>query len=149
MFITYIYCALSLCPQEGDIWPNSQAEVSVMFQPEEATSYSRVLYCDITGRESRLPLKIRGEGVGPRCVFSFDTLDIQNVFVNSAHAYEVVIENKGDIEALFSLVPSESLFGPKFTFAPSNGVLSPGKLQAVQVTCSYNYKQAQSCYSLQ
>lgn len=106
------------------------------FQPELATAYSRVLYCDVTGRESRLPLKIRGEGIGPCCVFSFDTLDIQNVFVNSAHAYEVVIENKGDIEALYTLVPSETLFGPKFTFAPSTGVLSPGQLQAIQVSIS-------------
>ncbi len=119
--------------QEGDIWPNSQAEVSVIFQPTAATSYSSVVYCDVTGRESRLPLRIRGEGIGPRCAFSFDTLDIQNVFVNSAHAYEVVLENKGDIEALYSIIPSESLFGPKFTFAPSQGVLGPGQLQAIQV----------------
>jgi len=105
--------------QEGDVWPNSQAEISVIFQPEGATryaappcslsfipqpfcvssaplshffsstSYSRVAYCDVTGRESRLPLKIRGEGIGPQLQLSFDTLDIQNVFVNSSHAYEV------------------------------------------------------------
>ena len=126
--------------QEGDIWPNSQAEVSVIFQPEEATAYSRMVYCDVTGRESRLPLKIRGEGIGPHCVFSFDTLDIQNVFVNSAHAYEIVLENKGDIEAVYSLEPSDSLFGPKFTFAPSSGVLHPGQLQGIQVRffcCAY------------
>lgn len=41
------------------------------------------------GRESRLPLKLKGEGLGPKLRFSFDKLDIQNVFVNSAHAYEV------------------------------------------------------------
>ena len=46
-------------------------------------------YCAVTGRESRLPLKIRGQGVGPQIQLSFDTLDIQNVFVNSSHAYEV------------------------------------------------------------
>lgn len=54
-----------------------------------STSYSRVAYCAVTGRESRLPLKIRGQGVGPQIQLSFDTLDIQNVFVNSSHAYEV------------------------------------------------------------
>ena len=52
-------------------------------------SYSRVAYCDVTGRESRLPLRVAGQGFGPRLMFSFDTLDIQNVFINSAHAYEV------------------------------------------------------------
>ena len=54
-----------------------------------SSSYSRVAYCDVTGRESRLPLKIRGEGIGPQLQLSFDTLDVQNVFVNSSHAYEV------------------------------------------------------------
>lgn len=122
--------------QEGEIWPNSQAEISILFNPKEATSYSRVAYCDVIGRESRLPLRMRGEGVGPRCQFSFDTLDIQNVFVNSAHAYEVVLENKGDIESAYSLVPSQTFFGPKFTFAPSSGVLRPGGLQAIQVCCT-------------
>ena len=52
-------------------------------------SYSRVAYCDVTGRESRLPLRVKSQGVGPLLMFSFDTLDIQNVFINSAHAYEV------------------------------------------------------------
>lgn len=52
-------------------------------------SYARVAYCDVMGRESRLPLRIKGEGLGPHLHFSFDVLDIQSVFVNSGHAYEV------------------------------------------------------------
>ena len=43
----------------------------------------------MTGRESRLPLRIRGDGVGPKVHFSLDTLDIGNVFLNSQHSYEV------------------------------------------------------------
>lgn len=124
--------------QEGEIWPNSQAEISVVFSPQEATSYSRAIYCDVTGREARLLLKIKGEGLGPKCRFSFDTLDIQNVFVNSAHAYEVILENRGAIEAAYSLLPSTSLFGPNFTFAPSSGMIQPGKLQAMQISFRSN-----------
>jgi len=45
----------------------------------------------------------------------------------------VILQNKGDIEGVYSLVPPSSLFGPKFSFAPSNGVLQPGRLQAIQV----------------
>ena len=129
------YTIVWLCchAQEGDIWPNSQAEISVVFQPDEATSYSRVAYCDVTGRESRLPLRMKGEGLPPRLRFSFDTLDIQNVFVNSAHAYEVVLENVGAVDGVYSLVPPNSLFGPKFTFAPSSGVIQPDRIQAIQV----------------
>ena len=43
----------------------------------------------MTGRESRLPLRIRGDGTGPQVHFSLDTLDIGNVFINSQHSYEV------------------------------------------------------------
>ena len=46
---------------------------------------------------------------------------------------QVVLENKGDIEAAYSLVPPDTLFGPKFTFAPSSGVLRSEGLQAIQV----------------
>lgn len=41
------------------------------------------------GRETRLPLRVKGEGEGPRLCFSFDQLDIGKVFVGSAHSYEV------------------------------------------------------------
>ena len=52
-------------------------------------SYARTAYCDVTGRESRLPLRIRGDGAGPKVHFSLGTLDIGNVFINSKHSYEV------------------------------------------------------------
>ena len=52
-------------------------------------SYARTIYCDVTGRESRLPLRIRGDGIGPQVHFSLDTLDIGSVFINSQHSYEV------------------------------------------------------------
>ena len=69
--------------------PSVGSDHSVLTGDHSSTSYSRVAYCAVTGRESRLPLKIRGQGVGPQIQLSFDTLDIQNVFVNSSHAYEV------------------------------------------------------------
>lgn len=53
-------------PVEGDIWPNSSFEVNVVFKPREAIQYTRTAFCDITGRQSRLPLRIRGDGAGPK-----------------------------------------------------------------------------------
>ena len=47
------------------------------------------MYCDVIGRETRLPFRIKGEGLGPKLQFSFDSLNIENVFINSPHAYEV------------------------------------------------------------
>ena len=64
-------------------------DITVVFKPEEAIQYSQTIYCEVTGRESRLPLRVKGDGVGPKIMFSFDTLDVENLFVNSQHSYEV------------------------------------------------------------
>ena len=120
-------------PEEGDIWPNSSMEVNIIFKPTEAKTYTCTAFCDVTGRESRLPLRIRGDGMGPKVQFSFDELDLGNIFVGSSHTYEVVLANKGDIDAIFTLVPSQTLFGPKFNFNPSEGIVMPDGHQAIQI----------------
>lgn len=53
-------------PPEGDIWPNSSVEVTIIFRPDKAETYNRTAFCDITGRESRLPLRVTGTGIGPK-----------------------------------------------------------------------------------
>ena len=123
-------------PCEGEIWPNSSMEVSIIFKPEEPKVYNRTAFCDVTGRQSRLPLRIRGDGIGPNVQFSFDTLDMGNIFVNSTHTYEVVLANKGDIDAIFSLIPTNTVFGPCFHFNPSEGIVMPEGHQAIQITFS-------------
>lgn len=126
-------------PVEGDIWPNSTFEVSVIFKPREAKTYTRTAFCDITGRESRLPLRVRGDGIGPVVQFSFETLDMGNIFIGSTHTYEIVMANKGDIDAIFSVIPKSSIFGPCFSFNPSEGIVMPGGHQAIQVNFSSPY----------
>ncbi|ESO91099.1 hypothetical protein LOTGIDRAFT_122343, partial [Lottia gigantea] len=124
-------------PVEGEIWPHSSYEVNVVFKPNEAKSYTRTAYCDITGRESRLPLRIKGDGMGPQLEFSIETLDMGNIFIGSVHSYEIVLANHGDIDAIYSVLPNASLFGPCFQFDPSEGIVMPSGHQAIRVTfCS-------------
>ncbi|KAL3860158.1 hypothetical protein ACJMK2_010318 [Sinanodonta woodiana] len=126
-------------PAEGDIWPNSSFEANIIFRPREAKSYTRTAFCDITGRESRLPLRIRGDGIGPKLEFSFESLDMGNIFIGSTHMYEIVMVNKGDIDAIYSVMPQTSVFGPCFQFNPAEGIVMPGGHQAIQVTFSSPY----------
>lgn len=123
-------------PVEGDIWPNSTAEISVVFRPDNAREYSRMAFCDITGRESRLPLQITGVGLGPQVSFSFDRVDVGQVFVFSSHAYEVVMVNVGAVDAIFTLVPPTTPLGRCFRFDPAEGIVMPDAHQAIQVTFS-------------
>nr|XP_032813560.1 hydrocephalus-inducing protein homolog isoform X3 [Petromyzon marinus] len=125
---------ISIEPLEGDIWPNSSAEITVIFKPQEARVYQHTAYCDVTGRETRLPLRIRGEGIGPCLLFNCDQLDIGNVFMSSQHSYEVILANKGEIDGIFSLDSTLSLFGRCFTLEPFEGIVLPGGHQAIVIS---------------
>ncbi|XP_078720178.1 hydrocephalus-inducing protein homolog isoform X2 [Lampetra fluviatilis] len=125
---------ISIEPLEGDIWPNSSAEITVVFKPREARVYQHTAYCDVTGRETRLPLRIRGEGIGPCLLFNCDQLDIGNVFMSSQHSYEVILANKGEIDGIFSLDSTLSLFGRCFTLEPFEGIVLPGGHQAIVIS---------------
>ncbi|XP_053771126.1 hydrocephalus-inducing protein homolog isoform X8 [Desmodus rotundus] len=123
-------------PLEGDVWPNSSAEITVYFNPLEAKLYQMTVYCDISGREIRLPLRIKGEGMGPKIHFNFELLDIGKVFVGSVHCYEATLSNKGSIDALFNVVPAASALGACFVFSPKEGIIEPAGVQAIQITFS-------------
>nr|XP_023493063.1 hydrocephalus-inducing protein homolog isoform X2 [Equus caballus] len=123
-------------PLEGDVWPNSSAEITVYFNPLQAQLYQQTVYCDISGREIRLPLRIKGEGMGPKIQFNFELLDIGKVFVGSVHCYEAILSNKGSIDALFNVIPPTSALGACFVFSPKEGIIEPSGVQAVQISFS-------------
>ncbi|KAM8955232.1 hydrocephalus-inducing protein homolog [Lycaon pictus] len=133
LFLSNIF---TIEPLEGDIWPNSSAEITVYFNPLEAKLYQQTVYCDISGREIRLPLRIRGEGMGPKIHFNFELLDIGKVFVGSIHCYEAMLSNKGSIDALFNVIPPTSALGACFVFSPKEGIIEPNGVQAVQISFS-------------
>ncbi|XP_065519896.1 hydrocephalus-inducing protein-like, partial [Lathamus discolor] len=120
--------------QEGDVLPNSSLEINVIFKPKEARVYQETVYCDIAGCETRLPLCISGEGVGPQVQLSCDQLSIGEVTVGSSHSYRVFLLNRGVTETPFSVVPPERVLGSCFTFGPREGMLLPFDHQAIWIS---------------
>ncbi|XP_065519898.1 hydrocephalus-inducing protein-like, partial [Lathamus discolor] len=120
--------------QEGNVLPNSSLEINVIFKPEEARVYQETVYCDISGCETRLPLCISGEGVGPQVQLSCDQLSIGEVTVGSSHSYRVFLLNRGVTETPFSVVPPERALGSCFTFGPREGMLLPFDHQAIWIS---------------
>ncbi len=126
-------------PMEGEIWPNSQTKFTVTFLPQFEQLYTTTAYCEITGRENRLPLYLKGQGMGPRAVFSLNVLDIGTVYVNTTQYYELKIKNTGDIEAHYQLRKNinnsnTSNLLNKFKFTPEEGILAIGEEQRIEVT---------------
>lgn len=125
-------------PIEGDIWPNSSVEVSVIFRPDFAQTYNKTAYCEVTGRESRLPLRLHGVGSGPKVQLSIENLDVGSIFIGSTHVFEVVLANKGFIDAIFSVIIPNTQFGKFFSFEPNEGLISPNSYQAVCISFGSN-----------
>lgn len=123
----------SISPVCGEVWANSELEITIRFRPAMAAEYACVAFLDVVGREERLPLTLCARGVGPKAAFSFDVLDIGDVFVNSTHRYELTLKNHGDIACAYSLQPSNTPFGPKFQFSPEEGVLAVGESHTLEV----------------
>lgn len=129
----YVDGAFSVDPSEGDIWPGCSCDIMIIFRPMAIQSCKAVAFCDITGRESRLPLSLYGIGIGPKVELSHDKLDIGKIFVGSEHSYEVVLANRGFIGASFRFLPSTSVFGRCVQFVPAKNSIAAEQLQAVSI----------------
>jgi len=113
-------------PLCGRLWPQTQVTCACCFLPKDALVYCATAYLSAVGQEDRAPLVLKGLGIGPKATFSYDELDVGNVFVESAHRYEVQLLNQGDIEVDFRLVHREGKFAPRFKFTPDHGTIAVG-----------------------
>ncbi|CAE7901286.1 HYDIN [Symbiodinium sp. KB8] len=113
-------------PLSGRLWPHTQVTCACCFCPKDALVYCATAYLSAVGQEDRAPLVLKGLGIGPKATFSYDELDVGNVFVESAHRYEVQLLNQGDIEVDFRLVHREGKFAPRFKFTPDHGTIAVG-----------------------
>ncbi|KAJ3206444.1 hypothetical protein HDU82_004517 [Entophlyctis luteolus] len=121
-------------PVEGTVWPNSYADVFIVFNPTKAGPNSTSVFCEVVGRQHRLPLLLKGEGIGPKGRFSYDSVDIREVFINTRHKYEIFFENRGEIDFNYWLERPNTAFAGKFGIVPERGRLKVGEQQLVEVT---------------
>ncbi|XP_014864279.1 PREDICTED: hydrocephalus-inducing protein homolog, partial [Poecilia mexicana] len=125
---------ITLEPVRGELWPNTTANFLIVFKPEEAKVYQHTVYCNVTGKQSSLPLRIKGEGLGPKLELNYNLMDIRNVFIGDKDHYELQMTNKGLIDAPFKFSRPKTTFGLCFSIRPKEGVIPPGICQAVEIS---------------
>lgn len=123
----------SVQPMEGVIWPGSHVDVNVVFSPKQAGMSTASIFCDVEGRQSRLPLILKGDGIGPKARFSSENFNVDEVFINTEHQFELLLENRGEIDFGYSLIKPSTMFGPKFSFSPERGRLKVGQQQLIRI----------------
>ena len=92
------------------------------------------MFCDVTGRETRLPLMICADGLPPRLQLSLDTLDTGSVFTKTSHRYEVVLANRGLVPAVFHVRLADTIFSQFIDVQPATGKVAVDGYQALQIS---------------
>ncbi|KAJ4461901.1 putative hydrocephalus-inducing protein [Paratrimastix pyriformis] len=102
--------AFGLSPLSGEIWPNSQMQFVATFSPPMAGDWQAEALCVVAGVDRPIPLFMSGLGVGPLVQLSYDRLELGDVRMRVEQTYkQLLIQNRGAIEARYSLHPSPSV----------------------------------------
>ncbi|KAG5498680.1 hypothetical protein JKF63_02967 [Porcisia hertigi] len=146
--------AFRIEPLSGVLYGFGIREFTVTFNPSVAVLYESMAFLDVTGLVNRLPLTLRGHGLGPRCSLEHSRLEIGDVYLNALHEYEVHMENISSIDCQYVIVPPEPVpallppteastesgaitslidFSSKFRFIPSHGTLGPGEAVKLRI----------------
>ncbi|CAG5085222.1 Oidioi.mRNA.OKI2018_I69.PAR.g10844.t1.cds [Oikopleura dioica] len=125
---------LEISPVEGIILPGKEMEVHVVFKPDRIGQYKKTVFCDIQGRENRIPLTIEARGIGPQLRLSYDSVNLGKIFVGSKHTYEIVMKNRGEIEGIFSIREKKSEIRNQFSFDPTEGIVMKDGYQLINLS---------------
>ena len=68
-------------------------------------------------------MNLTGQGKGPQAQLSITEMDIGDIFVTNQKSFELGIENTGEIDCHWKLIPYETPFGSKFQFSKTDGTL--------------------------
>ena len=104
-------------PISGKIWPDSEIQITITFNPVQALKYTCPLYCNTTCLQERLEMKLTATGIGPKAKLNFHEYDIGDVCINQEKDFQdrqIEIENKGDIPCSYEIVPFDTPFSNKF-----------------------------------
>jgi hydrocephalus-inducing protein len=76
-------------PLSGELWPHSRLECIVHFSPDFHQLYQEVAYCDLTGKEKRIPLSFRGQGAGALLTMNPSKIEAGAVYLQQDYSYKV------------------------------------------------------------
>lgn len=117
-----------ISPAAGTLWARSSITLDLAFAPVRKGYFEATAWLEVGGQSKRLPLLLRGEGLGPRLTLLYDFVDTGRLTQTSVHKYSITLMNKGEIPATWNIHPvatPESEIADSFAFEPSEGTLPP------------------------
>ncbi|XP_049866429.1 hydrocephalus-inducing protein homolog [Pectinophora gossypiella] len=124
----------SILPIKGKLWPNKTTELTITFAPKEIGDFRAVAYLDIDGIYERVPLTMQGTAIPPSIYLHLETLDMDNVYINTKYNYEIVAINKGHINGIIMYKEVAPLFGSIISCTPEKHCLRPGEKETFTIS---------------
>ncbi|XP_076659704.1 hydrocephalus-inducing protein homolog [Halictus rubicundus] len=135
----YNNISFMLSPEEGEIWPQSSTDITVLFRALEVGEISNTAYLESVHlkccRDS-----LCGTGKGPYFRLNVLTIDMCNVYLCSVHNFEVVVANKGHIPGTLIYKPKPSDFGGMIEVTPTLLCLKPDEHKSFNLRFTSNRK---------
>ncbi|XP_011879969.1 PREDICTED: hydrocephalus-inducing protein homolog [Vollenhovia emeryi] len=125
---------------EGEIWPQSSTDITVIFRAMEVGEISSVAYLEVTGREDRIPLSLHGTGKGPVFHLNVITIDLSNILLCSMHNYEIIAANNGHICGTLVHKARPTDFGGIINITPYALTLKPNEHKSFNLSFSSSRK---------
>ncbi|XP_014609402.1 PREDICTED: hydrocephalus-inducing protein homolog [Polistes canadensis] len=136
----YNHLCFMITPMEGEIWPHSSSDVTILFRALEVGEICSMAYLEVSGREDRIPLNLCGIGKGPVFRLNVITIDVDKIYMYSIHYYEIVAANKGYIDGTLIYKSKQTDFGGIININPPSLIIKPGEYKSFNLSFSSNRK---------
>jgi hypothetical protein len=121
-------------PLKGEIWPKSQSEFLITFEPNFARTTKVSAFCEVQGLSKRRQLDIQGSGLAPRIVAT-DKITFAEVAVESVNKCEIEFKNENKIPADLSFDKlSDTKYSSNWKVEPASFTLKPSETRKCTVT---------------
>mgnify|MGYP003880634599 FL=1 len=118
--------AFSFEPKSGWLPPKGRVNVSLSYQPQDATVLVATTVLQVTGEPDRV-IKISAIGKYPFIVINTMKLDFETLLVGKQMTKEIIIKNQSPVPASFQVSPldEDSFRDNAFTLDYTHGVIPP------------------------
>lgn len=116
-------------------------------------SFEDVAYLDSTGLSQRLPMILKGNGLGPEIILNVKSVKTESICIFTKHVYQVVAHNKGDtivlikktsivlyyiklkglVNGTLTFKSNKLVFGGKVDANPNKVLIEPDKCHTINV----------------
>lgn len=132
-----------LTPAKGSIEPGDQVDITVGFNPTNASALEAAIECAIAGGEIVTRVEVAAISKFPFISFSNANPDFREVLTGTRKEIDLRLKNQSLVPATFNMTAMENDHDPVFFIKPTSGVVPPNSELPLRVVYAPNVSGSQ------